>query len=173
MEAEHHPVWTLYDNLRTARLNAKYYGRRLAAVQLRSTMIEAVILVTAPTSAIAGLWFWQTEIGRFAWQCLGVAAACAAILKPLCASTKRIKEYENTLVGYRTLEFDLIEIKCLVEQQQKYNKTLQVLFADALHRARTLAEKAPEASENERMKRKCEREVLQELPASSFFVPGD
>lgn len=174
MSTQSHPVWSVYDKLRTARLNVKYYSRRLESAERWNCGIECVLLVSAPSSAVAGLWFWDTDTGRVAWQYLGGIAAFAAVLKPLLAFTKRIKEYEGVLSGYRVLEFDLGEIKTLVEQKQKYDASLQAEFKKALQRERALVAKAPETRENQKVKVQCEDEVLRELPADSFFVPqGD
>jgi len=173
MGTKHNPVWSVYDKLRTVRLNVKYYSRRMEALERWNFGIEFLLLLTAPTSAIAGLWFWNTEIGKLMWQGLGIIAAFAAVLKPLLALTKGIKEYEGILSGYRILEFDLMEIKSLVEQKQKYDTGLQAEFKKVLQRERTLVGKTPETREDPRIKRLCENEVLQELPQESFFVPED
>ena len=173
MGAETHPVWSVYDKLRTARLNVKYYSRRMESVERWNFVIELVLLVTAPSSAVAGLWFWNTNIGKSAWQYLCVIAAFAAVLKPLLALTKRIKEYESVLSGYRFLEFDLMEIRSLIEQKQRYDAALQSEFKKALQRERTLVGKTPETRESQKIKSQCESEVLQELPAISFFVPQE
>jgi len=55
MGARNHPVWSLYDEIRTARLNVKYYGRRLEFLERRNFAFELILLASAPTSAIAGL----------------------------------------------------------------------------------------------------------------------
>jgi len=171
--AETHPVWSVYDKYRTARLNVKYYSRRMELAERWNFALELVLLVTAPSSAVAGLWFWNADFGKIAWQYLGVIAAFAAVLKPFLALTKRIKEYESVLSGYRILEFDLMEIKSLIEQKQKYDAALQSEFKKALQRERTLVGKTPETRESQKIKSQCESEVLQELPASSFFVPQE
>jgi hypothetical protein len=168
-----HPVWAVYDKLRTARLNVKYYGARLHRIERTNLAIEYILLATAPSSAIAGLWFWNTEAGKTVWQSLGVLAAIAAVAKPPLNLTKRIKDYEGILVGYRTLEYDLMEIKTLIEQRGKFDQTLQSEFKKALQREKTLVAKTPETRENKRVKKACEQEVRQELPAEQFFVPEE
>jgi len=173
MTRETHPVWTVYDKLRTSRLNTKYYGRRLAQFETYNFCLELVLAVTAPTSAIAGLWFWNTDAGKIAWQYLGVIAALAAVVKPLLGLTKRIKAYESVLSGYRMLEYDLREIKDLVEQKQKYDGPLQAEFKKALQREKQLVGKNPESHENRQVLRECELEVRSELPGQSFFVPEE
>lgn len=144
MERENHPVWAVYDKLRTSCLNVKYYSRRLYTLERQNFWIELILLATAPSSAIAGLWFWNTETGRIIWQYFGVVAAVAAILKPSFQLTKKIKEFESVLSGYRTLEYDLREIKSMVEQNKKYDKALQTEFRKALQREKVLVGKTPE-----------------------------
>lgn len=173
MTRETHPVWTVYNKLRTARLNVKYYSRRLDILERRNFWIELILLGTAPSSAIAGLWFWETEQGKIIWQYFGIVAAIVAVLKPVLGLTKRIKEFESVLTGYRTLEYDLMEIKSLVEQKQKYDSTMQAEFNKALQREKTLVGKTPETREKRKVKAACELEVRQELPRECFFVPEE
>jgi hypothetical protein len=173
MSRESHPVWAVYDKLRTARLNVKYYSRRLQTLERINFFLELVLLASAPSSAIAGLWFWDQPLGKVAWQYFGIVAAIAAVLKPLLSLTKRIKEFESVLSGYRILEYDLMEIKILVEQTKKYDAPLQSELEKALQRERTLVGKTPETRENAKIKRLCEAEVLQEFPRESFFVPEE
>jgi hypothetical protein len=128
MSREDHPVWSVYDKLRSACLNVKYYSRRLQSLERWNFGLEFLIGATAPSSAIAALWFWNTEYGQPAWRYLAVIAAIAAVAKPLLNLTKRIKEYESILSGYRTLEYDLREISTLIEQKKKYDHALQTEF---------------------------------------------
>jgi len=173
MTRESKPVWAVYDKLRTARLNVKYYCCRLQVLEREDFWIELVLLVTAPSSAVAGLWFWKTDLGRTAWQYLGVIAAIAAVVKPLLRLTKRIKDLESVISGYRTLEYDLREITTLIEQKQKYDASLQSEFRKALQREKILAGKTPETREKRRVKDRCQAEVLRELPHESFFIPEE
>jgi len=173
MSREDHPVWTVYDKLRTASLNVKYYSRRLQYFERLNFGIEFVIGATAPTSAIAGLWFWNTDYGQLAWKYLAIIAAIAAVAKPLLGLTKRIKDYESILSGYRTLEYDLREIALLVEQKKKYDQPLQTEFKKAIQREKALIAKNTETRENARVKRKCEQEVRDQFPPENFFVPKE
>jgi hypothetical protein len=165
------PVWGVYNKLKTARLNVKYYCRRLEQIERQNFFIELVLLATAPTSAIAGLWFWEAEYGRLAWKVLGVVAAIAAVLKPLLALTKKIKDFESVVSGYRTLEFDLMEIKELIHQRGKYDSSMQADFKKAQQREKALVGKTPETRERPKVKAVCEAEVRRELPDECFFVP--
>jgi hypothetical protein len=171
MARDNNPIWNVYDKLRTARLNVKYYSRRLEQIERENFWIELILLVTAPTSAIAGLWFWSTEYGSLVWKYLGVIAAVAAILKPLLALTKKIKDFESVVGGYRTLEYDLVEIKDLIQQRGKYDSSMQADFRKAQQREKALVGKTPETRENPKVKKQCEAEVRRELPDNYFFIP--
>jgi len=83
MIREDHPVWEVYDLYRTARLNVKYYSELLHRTEIKNFLLDLILLCSAPTSAVAGLWFWETEIGHEVWKYFGVIAAFAAVLKPL------------------------------------------------------------------------------------------
>jgi hypothetical protein len=104
---------------------------------------------------------------------MGVLAAILAAAKPLLSYTKRIKDYESILSGYRSLEYDLMEIKTLVEQKGKYDATMQAELRKAVQREKLLVGKNPESREDKKTKKVCEEEVLRELPSESFFVPED
>lgn len=173
MTNKNHPVWGVYNKLRTARLNVKYYCRRLQEAEKWNSFFEILALATAPTSAVAGLWFWQAEYGKVAWQWLGCIAAFAVLVKPAYAPGRKIKQYEGVVVGYRALEYDLMEIKTLIEQKGRYDASLQSDFKRALQREKVLVGRNPETTSNLRVLTKCEQEVRNELPDNCFITPGE
>ncbi len=168
-----HPVWSVYDRLRSARLSVKYYAHKLRQVERANFWLDFLLLATAPSSAIAGLWFWDTDGGQLVWKFLAIPAAVAAVAKPLLHLPKRMKEYEAVLSGYRVLEYDLLEIKIAIEQKQRYDAALQSEFRRVQQRERTLIGKTPDAQEDAKVKRACQEQVLKELPAEAFFVPEE
>jgi hypothetical protein len=173
MTQKNHPAWGVYNKLRTARLNVKYYCRRLDSAERWNSFFEITMLASAPTSAIAGLWFWQTDYGKMAWQWLSCIAALSALLKTAYAPGRKIKQYEGVVVGYRALEYDLMEIKAMIEQKGKYDSALQSDFKRALQREKMLVGKNPETTPNKRVVLRCEQEVRDELPDQCFITPGD
>ena len=164
-------VWSVYDKLRTARLNVKYYCCRLERAEQWATVFQVILLASAPTSAIGGLWFWHTDLGKIAWQWLGAVAALASIGNAAYSPNKKIKLYEGVLVGYRTLEYDLMEIRSAIEQKGKYDAALQNDFKRAIQREKALVGKNPETRPNMKALLLCEAEVRNELPDSCFFIP--
>lgn len=168
-----HPVWSVYDRLRTARLNVKYYSRRLQHLQRWNVFVELVLIASAPTSAIAALWFWRTEQGVVAWRYLGAIAAIAAVLKPFFALPSKIKKFEGLVTGYRLLEYDLQELRTTIEQEQEYAAPSQAELTKAIKKERELVSLEPTDRPWRRLLRECQQEVLSELPVEAFFVPKE
>jgi hypothetical protein len=166
-----HAVWAVYDKLVEAKVNAKYYGRRLGVVERQNFWIELLLAVLAPSSAFAGLWFFSTSSGKELFQSLGVITAILVPMKPLLNLTKRIRDYESVLGGYRGLDFDLSEIKRLIEERGKYDQAMQAELRKVVQREKLLVDKNPERRENGRIKKLCEEEVARELPPEKFFIP--
>lgn len=168
-----HPVWDVYDQLRTARFNMCYYAARVSQLRRANLWIEISLAVTAPSSAVAGLWFWDTEVGAYVWRVLGVIVACLAVAKPILKLTDRIKLFEETLTGYRTLANDLEKITFTVRERQTYDQAAQKMFHEALERKRVISEKEPEYREKEQLKERCYQTVINQLPNTYFFVPKE
>ena len=172
-ERAKHPVWGLYDQLRTARLNVKYYGVKLYRAERVGFALDFILMVTAPSSTVAGLWFWNFPIGEIIWRYFGIIAALAALLKPLLSLSKKIKNYSDILAGYRILEHELSSIKEQVMLSGIYNKKMQEKFLRILEKEKDLIAKDPDSTIDQKLRRKCTVEVNEELPAQVFFVPAD
>jgi hypothetical protein len=173
MGTETHPVWGVYDLLRTARLNVKYYSGRLHRAESCMFWMDLSLLITAPSSAIARLWFWQDPVGQIVWKYLGAIAAFIAIIKPLLGLTKKIKGYQELRSGYTVLEYDLRQIKEMIAHNRKYDKPLQEEFKKAFTRHGILASKEPDTKESKHLKNRCVNEVKKELPLDSFYIPEE
>jgi hypothetical protein len=165
------PVWSIYDERRTARLNVKYYCARVARLERWDFWLEFLLKATATGSAIAGLAFWQTNYGRTLWQILSVIAAIVAVAKPLLQIPEKIRGYDATIAGYRTLEHDLIEIERAIQLSGSYSIDAQNLFRAAMERLRNLKATDPEKVEDKKLLQKYVEEVNTELPADRFFLP--
>jgi len=171
MDSKKHPVWDVYDLFRTARLNVKYYSSRLSALQKCNFWLEIILAISAPSSAIAGFWFWKYPIGALIWKGFAVVAAFISIIKPFLKLSDRIQKFEETLTGYRTLDNDLQSIVSKIKSEKTYNEKIKLEVEKAFDRKKAISTNEPEIRENHKLKTKCEAEVLQELPHNSFFVP--
>lgn len=171
-DTKQHPAWDVYDLYRTARLNVKYYSSRLDRLEKRNFWMELLLAISAPSSVVAGLWFWDTEAGAFIWKTLGALSAFLAVAKPILRLTDKIRSMEEVLCGYRALEHDLYKITVLIKQENQYDTKLQKRFQDILERKGILITKGVESREDRQLKMKCQEEVLTELPTESFYIPG-
>jgi len=173
MTLDDNPVWAVYDKLRTAFLNVRYYERRLQQTERLNFTLDIILAISAPSSAVAKLWVWDSNIGNIAWTILLIIAAFVSVAKPLLNLSKRIKNYETLVFGYRMLHFDLYEIKTSVETSKKYDKSLQLEFKKSLQREKTLIGNCQETHEDVAVKKQAENETLDRYPVESFFVPKE
>jgi hypothetical protein len=166
-----HPVWNVYDLYRTARLNVKYYKARSTCLKRINFLMELILSISAPSSIVAGLFFWDTTIGALIWKILGAIAAFVAVSKPLLNLTKKIEQFDEIITGYQVLEHDLSLLKISIDEKQSYDISLQKEFKKALERKKALITKYPEHREYKKLKNRCTSEVNQELPVDIFFIP--
>jgi hypothetical protein len=167
-----HPVWDVYDQFRTARLNELYYGRRLLSYERFNFWSEVVVAVTSSSSAIAGFAFWSSEAGNPAWKAMLALAAVVTVMKPLLNLTKRIRSYEELFSGYRLQFHDLKDLRIDISQARDYTEAHKARFKKIIDKQRLLADKSPERMEHKRVKSECQAAVLAEFPSRSFFIPG-
>lgn len=171
--ANNNAIWDIYDNYRTARLNVKYYCHRLVTFERWNTFFEIVIAIAAPSSAISGMWFLKNNSGLDLWKYLSAAAAIAGILKPFFKFGHKIKFYEQTLSGYRALEYDLYEIILKIRDEGTYSPASKKMFEAAMKKKKVLVTNPPENNPNKKLIVKLEKEILAELPTESFYFPKE
>jgi hypothetical protein len=169
----HHPVWDVYDEYRTARLNVKYHEGLLRRYQMLNFWIELLLAVTAPSSAIAGLWFWNTPVGSYAWKSLGVITAVLALARPLLKLTDRMQAIEETLAGYKALDQDFRCLSIAIHQDRKYEKRHQKRFQELLERKKAVVTSSRLKGSCTKLQLTCEEAVLRELPVDELYIPAE
>lgn len=169
-----HPVWDVYDDLRSVRLNYKYYGAMADRVARLNFWTEILVGATTTGSAVGAWAFWNTDVGSWIWQLLLSLSALVALAKPRLGLTKRLKEYDEAIGGYRILDLELQDIRVAISQRKSYGKPLKVRYATARRQLKTLAEKHVERRVDKELLTRCREEVERELPGERFFIPvGD
>src|SRR5689334_3804544 len=78
-ETLYRTIQRAYNSYRTAEMNRRYYGYRLASWKRTSSILNWGVALGSTTSAIAALPLWQTPGGKIAWSALAFVAAGAAI----------------------------------------------------------------------------------------------
>ena len=168
-----HPVWEVYNLLRTARLNCKYYGVKLQKVEKANWWIQLIIAAALPTSAIAGFEIWKIGIGSDSWKLLLYLASVLAFLQPFLKLSEKMKVYDSILHGYLTLDYDLQELRVKISNSGKYNSMHKKLFESATKRKKKVGLKEQGIKVDNELRHKCTAEVKNELPARNFFIPTD
>ncbi|WP_454253670.1 hypothetical protein [Pseudomonas sp. Marseille-Q7302] len=171
--AKDNPVWAVYDQLRTCRLNELYYGHRLAKYERINFWAEIIVAAASASSAVAGLALWNTGPGKYLWQILLILAAAISLAKPILNLTKKIRAYEEVLMGYRMMVYDYRDLRMDISQSQKYSTAHQARFKKLQQRMREICGKSPERVSKASLKKTCHSAVLEEFPDDQFFLPGE
>lgn len=166
-----HPVWDVYNQYRTARLNVKCYLSKLRSIQRENFVIEVILAVTLPTSAIAGIWYWETEIGKDIWQYLLILSAILAALKPFLKFMDKIQKLEESVSGYRSLEHDLEKLTILIKQDEQYTEKHKLKLYEAMDKKGVLVQNEPKSEIDKKLIKQCRIKVSNELPSKSFYLP--
>ncbi len=166
-----HSVWEVYNLLRTARLNSKYYSEKLHRVERLNTTMQIVIAASLPSSAIAGFQIWTVGLGNVIWNVVLVASSMLAFVQPFLKLSEKIKKYDSILNGYLMLDYDLQELRGKISNSRKYNSSHKRLFEQALKRKKNVGIKEQGIKVDTKLRNKCTLEVNNELPAENFYVP--
>jgi hypothetical protein len=172
-ELSNHPVWDVYDEFRTSRLNVKYHAALLRKYKRVNFWLELILAIAAPTSAVAGLLFWETDLGAILWRFFGAVAAIVAVAKPLLGVSDKIAKLEEILVGYKSLSHDVQFLTIMIKQEQRYDRAMQQRFYELLDKKKELLTSSKIETDNKRLLSLCEQEVLKELPVESFYIPEE
>jgi len=166
-------IWDIYDNYRTARLNVKYYAARLHSLERWNTFLEIMVAIAAPGSAVSGIWFLKTQSGLLVWKIVSAVAGVSGFMKPFFKLGQRIKFFEQTLSGYRGLEYDLYAIVLRIREEESYSAACKKMFEAAMAKKKSLVTSPPETSQNKRLIEKLYLEVVSEIPKDSLYLPQE
>lgn len=172
LSKKRHPVIDVYDQYRTARLNVKYLECKLSSLKSANFCIELLIAISA-SSTVAGIWVLQNPVGQIFWKIIIGITAILAVAKPLLGWSDKIQKKEELLIGYRSLDYDIQKIIWLINQRQEYNAELQEKFLQAMEKKGLLVKIVEDTRVDEKLRKKCFNQVLQELPAKNFFIPKE
>lgn len=171
MSTVNHPVWDVYNLMRTARLNIKYLQYYIALNKKQNIAIE-IILALSTTSLATIFWFVSSNGLELLIKIVSSVAASVAVIKPILDLSSKIKLNEELLTAYRVLEHDLEKISIGVRLEQKYSQSLQQKFNDAMDRKIELIKMNNGSEKPSRiLLKKIAQEVDEEYPLDSFYIP--
>jgi len=166
------PVFDVYDQYRTARLNVRYLEKVLKRLRRNNFLMEFFIAISASSSA-ATIWFFQGHTGEIIWKILTSITALLAIAKPLMKLSDKIKYEEEMFTSYKVLDFDLQRLVFRIREKQCYDEELKLMFGTILDRRRELVKMDKGTTSNERLLEQCYQKVLKELPVDGFYIPSE
>lgn len=166
-----HPVWDVYNELRTARLNVLCYESQLKVLTILNTTIEYLLAILT-SSSVAGFWFWKNETGEFIWKLLGVITVILAVGKPILNLGSKIKKKSEIVTAYRELDQGFLHLKIMINQAREYG-TSQIKDLQILLKKKEEIVKKYQDIVNDRLKNKCYKRVNEELPIETFYIPEE
>jgi hypothetical protein len=170
---ETHPVWEVYDALRTAKLNAEYFTVLLSRAKTKSRRLDTFLQVAVPSSAVGALPLWSDSYLSAVWGVLLSISAFLSVVKPFLRLTDSVQSYEAAIARFRTVEADLAEIRTEIAQAQAYSPDARARFllaSRALYRAREIEPKEPPDTT---LRNDIYDRITKEVPKESFFVPKE
>src|SRR4051794_15218333 len=91
-----HPVWSVYDEWRTARLNVKCLQIQIERLKLHDRWSEILIAITT-TSSVGSFWILQNNVGAQFWKAAGAVAVILSIVRPILKLGDHIQAKEKLL----------------------------------------------------------------------------
>lgn len=165
-----HPVWDVYNEYRTARLNVRCYEMLLSWLERKNKWMEIVILFST-SSAAAGLWIFANPTGAYVWKSISAFAAILAIIKPILKYPDAIKVTSEMLSDYRALDNSFQKLVISIKQRGQYDDEFKNRFQELLDKKAKIIDKyivGPIASSYKILATDV---VNEELPPESFYIP--
>lgn len=159
----------IYDRMRSACLNRKYYGHKLHRYDQLDFWSD--LLIALGTSAAVAAWtLWHIPGGINPWTLLAGIASIAALIKPLLGVSKKIQILAKLHSGYIRLYHDLHSLVEEIKTEQGLTQGFLDRFDEADRRYRDLAVD-DDLKPIRRLASKYEDEVRKEFPHSFFWNP--
>jgi hypothetical protein len=170
MTTKAHPVWNVYDEYRTARMNVHIYEKQLSTLRRNNFVMESILALSV-SSVIAGSWLWETSIGSIVWKIIITIAGFFAVLKPLLKFADQIQQETEILTSWRSLDAGLQKLVLSISQYRRYDDEMRNRFLTLMEAKSSIVTKEPPQAPSGRLITECEKQVNNELPQDSFFVP--
>jgi hypothetical protein len=133
--------------------------------------VEIVLAITTPTT-IGGWALWHSRTGQTVWAVIASILALVVALKPVFDWPKEIDRYSRLHAEHTVQYYTLKQLVEDIEMEKKITPEMEKRFLDARDRHAQLS-KDDDVRPNKRVASRCEREVLQEIPADRLWVPKE
>jgi hypothetical protein len=166
------PVWNVYDEYRTAKLNVKYYSYKLANATKWDFHVSLILAISS-SSSISGLWLLEKWQNGILWKGLGAIAAFLAVYRTVAKSSESIRKLEQRVTAYRAIEFDLERLTRDISENKSYDEEMKRKFNSIMDRKQAFVLSYVDSEKNDDLNIKCACEVNRELPVENFFIPKE
>jgi hypothetical protein len=161
----------IYNSYRTALLNRKYYGSRLASYQKYNSAMEIAIAVGATGSGgVAGLAVWGTITGQYTWLWISGIATVLGVVKPILQLGTKIENYTKLYSGHSNIFWELKGVVEDVEVHKSLPLELTEQYESIRKRITDLGG-LDDPTPDKGLIVKFQTEVNEELPPESLWVP--
>lgn len=161
----------LYRNHRTALLNKKYYGTRLAIMQSRNKWMEWLIAIGVTGSSISGWAVWDLEPWNYVWIVIAAISTILAVTKPIVNFAANIERYAKLFSNY---SYSHTQLAHLVDQVTANHAITGEMLSTYDEVVRTMGQLSglDDPKPDELLRRTCYQQVLTELPVSRYWMPS-
>lgn len=166
-----HPVWAVYDLLRTTRLNVKYYTHKLRNAEKQNMIVQIILASAVPSSAIAGFEIWDFGLGKHTWKYFTVFAAIVAFIQPFLGLTEKVKTLSAIIANYTNLLSEVESIKVSIETNKKYSNYDKRKFALLIKKRAKIEALEHVFDVDKKLQKQYRIEVQKQLPSKYFYVP--
>ena len=164
-------ILRLYDEYRTALMNAKYYGKRLSFLKEVGLLMD-IAVVLGTSSAFAGLAIWKGHIGANLWSWMLALSVLVSALRPILKITDKIDRYAKLQYGYLEVYYRLQTLTGEIRDAGGLNHDLKMRAAEIDDRFRAL-EMEGDAYQNPKKLLKVQDEVERSIPSDSLWLPQE
>jgi hypothetical protein len=172
-ENKNHPVYEVYDCLRTERLNVKFYSYNLKFYERCNFWMEVILALTVSSSAFAGLAVWNFQYGKICWLVLTIISTILAVMKPLLNWSDKIKLLNEMASSHKVSFHDIKGLVDAIKRNRKYDIDLQNRYQGLWAVIREISSKSPNEEPSKKLLERFQDEINVEIPTSSFFIPEE
>jgi hypothetical protein len=161
----------IYDAYRSALLNRKYYGCQLDFYRKLNRTTDIVLAIATP-GMVGGWAIWHTTTGQTLWAVIAGGVSLLAAVKPIFNWPKEIDRYSRLHAEHSVLFYTLKQLVEDIETSRAITPQMEKRFNEVRARHAQLS-KDDDVKPHKRLAIRCEKEVLQEIPADRLWVPKE
>jgi len=129
-------------------------------------------MATAPSSAIAGLVFWNTTYGKTVWSILICFTAFIAVAKPLLKLSDKLEKLQKVVTLYKSVEFQIEVLENDIQREDEYSTIIVNTYKNLANQVGEISKDEPIESVDQDLRKSCYKEVNEELPFTNFYEPS-